>query len=329
MRRREFITLLGGAAAAWPLAARTEQSGKQPVIGYLNSTSPHTYAAYTAAFLQGLAETGYVEGKNIAIHYRWAEGQNDRLQALANDLVNQQVAVIAATGATAGVFAAMRATRAIPIVFITGADPVKAGLVNSLNRPGANVTGFSFLANTLAAKQFELLRELVGPIALVGVLVNPANPALAEALLQDVQAAGHRFGLRLHVEHASTEREFSTAFKAFAQGGAGGIVIGADGFFTSRIELLAQLAIQYALPAICSYREFPKAGGLVSYGTSVTDGYRQVGIYTGKIISGEKPADLPVMQPVKFELVLNLKTAKALGLEIPTTLLALADEVIE
>ena len=218
--RRAFLTLLGGRAAGWPLGARTEQSGKQPVIGYLNSTSPHTYAAYTAAFLRGLAETGYVEGKNIAIHYRWAEGQNDRLQALASDLVNQQVAVIVATGATAGVLAAMQATRTIPIVFITGADPVKAGLVNSLNRPGANVTGVSFLANTLAAKQLELLRELVGPTALVGVLVNPTNPALADALLQDVQVAGHRLGLRLHVEHASTEREFTTAFKAFAQRGS-------------------------------------------------------------------------------------------------------------
>jgi putative ABC transport system substrate-binding protein len=327
MRRREFISLLGGAAASWPLAAGAQQ--EVPVIGYLNSASPNTYTAYTSAFRRGLEEVGYVEGKTIAIEYRWAEGQNDRLGALAADLVSRQVAVIAATGATAGVFAAMAATKTIPIVFITGGDPVKSGLVASLNRPGGNVTGISFLSNTLAAKQLELLHELVPNVALIGVLVNPTNPGLAEPLLNDVLAAARTLGLQPHVLNASIERDFDTAFAKLADLQAQALVIGTDGFFTSRIKLLAELTRQHSMPTISSYREFPTAGGLISYGTSVIDAYRQVGVYTGKILRGEKPADLPVMQPTKFELVINLKTAKAFGLTVPLTLQVAADEVIE
>jgi ABC-type uncharacterized transport system substrate-binding protein len=327
MRRREFISLLGGAAASWPLAAGAQQ--EVPVIGYLNSASPNTYTAYTSAFRRGLEEVGYVEGKTIAIEYRWAEGQNDRLGALAADLVSRQVAVIVATGATAGVFAAMAATKTIPIVFITGGDPVKSGLVASLNRPGGNVTGISFLSNTLAAKQLELLHELVPNVALIGVLVNPTNPGLAEPLLNDVLAAARTLGLQPHVLNASIERDFDTAFAKLAELRAQALVIGTDGFFTSRIKLLAELTRQHSMPTISSYREFPTAGGLISYGTSVIDAYRQVGVYTGKILRGEKPADLPVMQPTKFELVINLKTAKAFGLTVPLTLQVAADEVIE
>jgi putative ABC transport system substrate-binding protein len=329
MKRRELITLLGGAVAAWPLAARAQQ--EMQVIGYLNSASPNNIyaAAYTVAFRRGLEDAGYVEGKTVVIEYRWAESHNDRLPALAADLVSHQVTVIVATGATAGVVAAMAATKTIPIVFITGGDPVEFGLVASLNRPAGNVTGVSFLANTLVAKQLELLRELVPGTALIGVLLNPTNPTPAETSLKDVQAAARTLGLRLQVLHASTERDFASAFESLVQLGASALVIGTDGFFTSRIDLLAELTLRYALPAISSYREFPTAGGLISYGTSVIDAYRQVGVYTGKILKGEKPADLPVMQPTKFELVINLKTAKALGLTVPLTLQVAADEVIE
>jgi putative ABC transport system substrate-binding protein len=328
VKRREFIGLIGGAAAAWPLTVHAQQPA-MPVVGYLNSTSPNTFTAYTLAFRRGLEDAGYIEGKTVVIEYRWAEGHNDRLPALAADLVNHQVAVIAATGATAGVLAAMAATKTIPIVFITGGDPVKSGLVASLNRPGGNVTGVSFLSNTLAGKQLELLREITPKTELIGVLVNPTNPSLAEPLLNDMQAAARTLGLRLHVLHASAERDFAPVFDSMAQLGASAIVIGTDGFFTSRIKLLADLTIRHALPAISSYREFPTSGGLISYGTSVVDAYRQVGVYTGKILKGENPADLPVMQPTKFEFVINLKTARTLGLAVPLTLQVAADEVIE
>jgi putative tryptophan/tyrosine transport system substrate-binding protein len=328
VERREFIMLVGGAAA-WPLVVRAQQAGKMPVIGYLNSTSPNTFEAYTVAFRGGLQDAGYIEGKTIAIEYRWAEGKNERLPSLAADLVSHQVAVIAATGATAGVRAAMATTKTIPIVFITGADPVTSGLVASFNRPGGNVTGVSFLANTLAPKQLELLREVVPNISLVGVLVNPTNPALAEVALKDVQVAARTLGLRFHAVHAATERDFAAAFESLVQLRANALIIGADGFFTSRIALLAELATRHALPAISSYREFATSGGLLSYGTSLTDAYRQVGRYTAKILAGEKPAELPVIQPTKFELVVNLTTAKRLGLAVPVTLQVAADEVIE
>jgi ABC-type uncharacterized transport system substrate-binding protein len=330
VKRREFITLLGGAAAAWPLTARAQQPA-MPVIGYLNNASPNNpYAsAYAIAFRRGLEDFGYVEGKTVAVEYRWADGHNDRLPVLAADLVSRRVAVIVATGATAGVLAAMAATKTLPIVFVSGGDPVRAGLVPSLNRPGGNVTGVSFLSNTLAGKQLELLREIAPKAALIGVLLNPTNPALAEPLLQDVQTAAQTLGLQLHVLHASAERDFAPALATLVQLGADALMIGTDGFFTNRIELLAELTVRHKLPAMASYREFPAAGGLISYGTSVTDAYRQVGIYTGRILKGERPSDLPVMQPTKFEFVINLKTAKTLGLTVPLTLQVVADEVIE
>jgi putative ABC transport system substrate-binding protein len=328
MKRRGFITLLGGAAATLPLAARAQQAAV-PVVGYLNSTSPNTYSKYTDAFRAGLQSTGYIEGRSVAIIHRWAEGHNDRLPALAADLVRNQVAVIAATGATASAVAAKAATRTIPIVFITGGDPVAFKLVDSFNRPGGNLTGVSFLANSLVSKQMELLHQLVPGSAPLGVLVNPTNPTLAGSFWQDAQEAARILGLQVQRLQASSEHDLAVGVDALAQQKTRALVIGADGFFTSRIELIAQLTGRHSLPSICSYREFPVAGGLISYGTNVVDAYRQVGVYTGKVLSGEKPADLPVMRPTKFELVLNLASAKALNLTIPPTLLALADEVIE
>jgi ABC-type uncharacterized transport system substrate-binding protein len=327
MKRREFITLLGGAAVAWPLAARAQQP--LPVIGYLNSTSPSTYAIYTDAFREGLLSTGYVEGVTVAIEYRWADGRNDRLPALAAELARQQVTVIVATGATASAVAAKAATRTIPIVFISGGDPVQFKLVDSFNRPGGNLTGVSFLGNRLASKQLDLLQQLTPGTAPIGVLVNPTNPTLAGSLWKEAQEAADTLGAQVHLLNASTEEDFVRAFDTLKQLNARALIIGADGFFTSRIEVLARLAAINMMPAICSYREFSTSGGLISYGTSVINAYRQVGVYTGKVLKGEKPADLPVMQPTKFEFVVNLKTAKAFGIEVPQNILALADEVIE
>ena len=327
IERRKFLASLG-ATAAWPLAAHAQQPA-MPVIGYLNSTSPNTYAIYTDAFRRGLRSIGYVEGENIAITYRWAEGHNDRLPALAADLVSHQVAAIAATGATASAVAAKAATRTIPIVFITGGDPVEFKLVDSLNRPGGNLTGVNFLANSLASKQLELLHQLVPGTAPIGVLVNPTNPTLADQLWKDAQAAAHSLGVQVHLLHASTERDFTMVFQTLAPLGAGALLIGVDGFFTSRIGLLAQLTVEHALPAMYFSRGFSVAGGLISYGTSLIDAYRQVGVYTGRVVSGEKPAELPVVQPTKFEFVINLKTAKKLGLTVPLALQVAADEVIE
>jgi putative tryptophan/tyrosine transport system substrate-binding protein len=326
--RRDFITLLGGAAATWPLTVRAQQPA-MPVIGYLNSTSPNTYAIYTDAFRQGLRSIGYVEGENIAITYRWAEGHNDRLPALAADLVSHQVAAIAATGATASAVAAKAATRTIPIVFITGGDPVEFKLVDSLNRPGGNLTGVNFLANSLGSKQLELLHQLVPGPAPISVLVNPTNPTLADELWRDAEAAARSLGMQVRRLHASTERDFAMIFQTLAQVGAGALLIGVDGFFTSRVGLLAQLTVEHAVPAMYFSRGFPVAGGLISYGTSLLDAYRQVGVYTGKVLRGEKPADLPVVQPTKFEFVINLKTAKKLGLTVPLALQVAADEAIE
>jgi putative ABC transport system substrate-binding protein len=326
MRRREFITLLSGAAA-WPVTARAQQPA-MPAIGFLSIASPELYADRLRAFRQGLSETGYVDGRNLMIEYRWAGSEYDRLPTLAADLVRRQVAVIATGGGVVTVRAAKAATATIPIVFQMGADPVALGVVASLNRPGGNVTGVASLNVELGPKRLELLHELVPTAALVGVLVNPTNPN-AESLTRDLLAAARTLELKLHVLHAGTEHDFDQAFATLVQLRAGGLVIGTDGIFTSRSRQLAALAIRHGVPTIYQYRDFAAAGGLVSYGGSSTDPYRQLGVYTGRVLKGEKPADLPVQQATKVEFVINLKAAKALGLTVPLTLLGRADEIIE
>jgi putative ABC transport system substrate-binding protein len=298
-----------------------------PVIGFLNGASPEGYAPYVAAFHQGLKEAGYVEGQNVAIEYRWAQGQYDRLPALAADLVRRQVAVIA-VGTNPAAPAAKAATATIPIVFTTGLDPVQEGLVASLNRPGGNLTGVTALAVEVGPKGLELLHELVPAATVIALLVNPTNPS-AEALSSDLRTAARTLGLQLHILRASTERDFDRVFATLLQLRAGGLVIGTDGFFNTQSEQLATLTVRHAVPAIFPFREFTAAGGLMSYGVSIRDLYRLVGVYTGRILRGEKPADLPVHRATKVELVINLKTAKALGLTFPITLLGRADEVIE
>ena len=327
MNRRKFITLLSGAAAAWPLAARAEQPS-MPVIGFLNSASPEPYARMVAAFRQGLNEKGYVAGQSVAIEYRWAEGRYDRVPEMAGELVRRQVAVIAATG-TPAMLAAKAATTAIPIVFTTGTDPVQLGVVTSLNRPGGNVTGVTTLNVEVAPKRLEFARELIPGTSTVAVLINRTNPE-TETELRIMQTAASALGLQLHVLDASTEHDFDTIFAALHQTPARVLVIsGADPFLISRSEQLAELTVRHAVPTIFQFREFVAAGGLISYGGSVTDAYRQAGIYAGRILKGEKPGELPVQQATKVELFVNLKTARTLGLTVPTALLVRADEVIE
>ena len=299
-----------------------------PVIGFLNPASPQSYARPLSAFLKGLGETGYIDGQNVTIEYRWAEGQNDRLTAMVADLVHRQVAVIAAISVTAAL-AAKAATTTIPIVFETGGDPIRLGLVPSLSRPGGNVTGVTQTNVEVAPKRLQLLHEVIPTARVMALLVNPADPALAEMTTKEVQAAARTLGLELHVLNASTERDFDAVFAKLIQLRAGGLVIGGGPFLISRSEQLAALAARHAMPTIFQYREFAVAGGLLSYGSDITDSYRLAGVYTGRILKGDKPADLPVQQATKVEMIINLKTAKALGLTVPPTLLARADEVIE
>jgi putative tryptophan/tyrosine transport system substrate-binding protein len=325
--RRHFITLLGGAALAWPLAARAQHK-TMPAIGFLASGPPGPNAPNVAAFHQELSETGYVAGQNLAIEYRWAEGHYDRLPSLAADLVGRKVDLIATSGGDISALAAKKATSTIPIVIAIGGDPVAAGLVASLARPAGNVTGVTILAVELTAKRFELLSELVPQARVVGLLVNP-NFTDAERIMRDAQEAAAVKGTQLHILKASTENEVDFAFASLVQLQAGALVVANDPFFFSQRDRLVALASRHAVPAIEFTREFAAAGGLISYGPSITDAYRQAGIYAGRILKGAKPADLPVQQPTRFELVINLKTAKALGLTVPQSLLARADEVIE
>jgi putative ABC transport system substrate-binding protein len=327
MRRREFITLLGGAAAAWPLAARAQQTG-MPVVGFLGSASPEAYARRLPAFHQALKETGYVEGQNVEVEYRWAQGRSDRLRALAAELVRRQVALIVAAGSSSAL-AAKAETTTLPIVFSAATDPVKVGLVASLNRPGGNVTGVTSLNVEVGPKRLELLHEVVPSATSMALLINPTNPSIAEPFSRTLQEAARALGLQLHVLHASSEREIEAAFATLVKLRAGGLVIMPDPFFLAHNEQLAALTVRHAVPSTALFREFAAAGGLMSYGSDDREYYRLVGIYVGRILKGEKPGDLPVQQATKVELIINLKTARALGLTVPLPLSGRADELIE
>jgi putative ABC transport system substrate-binding protein len=328
MGRREFITLLGGAVAAWPLAARAQQPA-MPVIGFLHPGSPEANVSLVAAFRNGLGETGYSEGRNVAIEFRWAFGDNSRLVELAGDLVRRQVAVIVTPIGTTTALAAKAATTTIPIVFSAGTDPVKAGIVASLRRPGGNVTGVNYMAAELGAKRLGLLHEIAPHATRIALLVNPSNPLPAESVIKDVEAAASVIGRHIDVFKASANREIETAFDALMQSRADALVVGPDPLFIDRRVQVVTLATRHLLPTIYFLRAFVEAGGLISYGASDLTRYREVGIYTGRVLKGEKPADMPVVQPTKFELVINLPTARATGVAVPHSLLAQADEVIE
>jgi putative ABC transport system substrate-binding protein len=328
VRRREFITVLGGAAAAWPLATYSQQAG-MPVIGLLSTVSPDANAIRLRAFREGLRTAGFVEGQNVKVDYRWAEAHTGRLPELAGELVRDRVAVLVSAGGTASALAAKAATGEIPIVFGVGVDPVELGLVASLNRPGGNVTGVTSLNFEVAPKRLELLRELLPSVTSMGLLVNPAVPANAGAVARLSQAAAQGLGLQLHVVRASSDGDFDAIFEQLVQRRVGALVIGPDTFFTARSEQLAKLTVRHAMPAVYEFREFAAAGGLMSYGSSETEYYRLVGIYAGRVLKGDKPADLPVQQSTKVELFLNLKTAKALGITVPLPLSGRADEIFE
>jgi putative ABC transport system substrate-binding protein len=325
VNKREFITLLGGAAVSWPLTARAQQAS--PVVGLLHYASPDTFAHITEAVGRGLKEAGQLEGQNVSIDYRWAYGHYDRLPALAADLVRRQVTVIMAGGAVAA-HAAKEATITVPVVFTSGADPVASGLVKSLSRPGANLTGVSLLAAEMAAKRLELIRDLLPNARTVAMMINPTFPG-AQSELAEVEAAGRTIGMQIHGAKATSPSDIDAALAAFSQLRVAAFIVGADGYFITRRHQLATLAARYAIPGIYPFPDFPQAGGLLSYGVSLADAYRQAGVLTGRVLKGAKPADLPVQQPTKFELVINVKTARALGLQVPDKLLALADEVIE
>ena len=326
MRRREFLTVVGGAAA-WPIAAHA-QKFPMPVIGFLGAPAAQPYERFAAAIREGLREAGFIEGQNVTIEYRWAEGHYDRLPALATDLVNRSVSVIVTIGGAPATVAARAATSTIPIVFNMTADPLKLGLVASLNRPGGNLTGIAMLGVKLEAKRLELLHEVLPTAALIGVLVNPSNPQ-TDFQLQDLQMAARAISQRILVVNASTEQELDAAFKIFAEQRADAVLVAQDTFFTSQPALFSALTTRHAMPAISAWRAHVEAGGLMSYGASLLDAYRQTGVYAGRVLKGERAAELPVVQAVKFELVINLKTAKMLGLSVPATVIARADEVIE
>jgi putative ABC transport system substrate-binding protein len=328
MHRREFVSLIGGIVALLPGVARAQQTA-MPVIGFLGSETLDAWTGRLAAFRQGLNEAGFAEGRNVKIEYRWAEGHNDRLPALAADLVRQRVTVLVALGGTASALAAKAATATIPIVFRMATNPVESGLVASFNRPGGNVTGVTTMGADLGSKQLEILREMVPATTVMALLINPTNPSIANFQIRDVPAAALKLGVQLHMLNASTERDFEPVFSTLSKLNVGGLVIGADTFLNTKSEQLAALAVRYSIPTISPYREFAKAGGLMSYGANIVAASRQAAVYVGRILKGEKAGDLPIEQPTIFELVINAKAAKSLGLSVAPTLLSRADEVIE